>query len=191
MASITWAVSGGRVVEVVDGVTRVTDISVDDFNAGRLPYGQIVGDPYNNVPHQDSPTNFDVSTQIVPWLEDVYRGDPLPGVQPNAGERIFAETVFDAGPTGSPIPYYRPGQWMPFAVGTPIGGIPQSTPTGVGLDTSTGGPKPLAVIGPRDEFIGGRQGEIRIVGPGPLVGESSGIRMGSLPRIVLRDQLGE
>lgn len=187
MASISWAVSGGRVVEVVDGQMRVTDISVEDYNAGRLPYGQVVGDPFTMVPHQDSPWNFDVTNKVVPWIEELYRGDPLPGMQPGGTRFAESDNLDPAGSTTIfdprfvyPVIKTGPGSWTPPA-----------TPSGSGLDTGTGAPKPLAVIGPRDEFIGGQLGEIRVVGPGPLVGESTGIRMGTLPRIVLKDMTSE
>lgn len=187
MASITWAVSGGRVVEIVDGQTRVTDISVADYNAGRLPYGQIVGDPYTVVPHQDSPTNFDMNTLVPPWIEEVYRGDPLPGMQP-AGTRYRQSDQLD--PNGSTT-IFDPRFVYPVIKTGPGSWTPPNTPSGTGLDSGTGAPKPLAVIGPRDEFIGGNLGEIRVVGPGPLVGESTGIRIGVLPRIVLKDMTSE
>lgn len=186
MASISWAVSGGRVVEIVDGQMRVTDISIADFNAGRLPYGEIKGEPFQLMPHQDSPTNFDVTTRIVPWLEDIYRGDPLPGVQPTGDVRWREnETIDPNGGTTIFDPRYL------YPVIKAPGTVVPATPTGTGLDTATGAPKVLAVVGPPDVFMGGTLGEVRVVGPGPLVGESSGIRLGVLPRIVLRDQVAE
>lgn len=189
MASISWAVSGGRVVEVVDGQMRATDISVADYNAGKLPYGQIVGEPFSLVPHQDSPFNFDQSTRVVPWLEDLYRGEPLPGMQPRGDVRFADNETLDPN-SGTTV--FDPKYWMPVvaAPGDPFY-KPVATATGVGVNTGTGAPKPLAVVGPPDVFIGGSAGEIRLVGPGPLVGEGSGIRLGILPRIVLGDSWGE
>lgn len=194
MASITWAVSGGRVVEIVDGQMRATDISVADYNAGKLPYGQIVGEPFTLVPHQDSPTNFDVSTRIVPWLEDIYRGEPLPGVQPTgtAGQ-LTSQYENEQLDPNSGTTIFDPKYWMPIIVAPPTPNTPSvaATPSGVGVNTGTGAPKPLAVVGPPDVFIGGSLGSIRLVGPGPLVGEGSGIRMGILPRVILGDSWGE
>lgn len=191
MASISWAVSGGRVVEIVDGQMRVTDISVEDYNAGRLPYGQVVGEPFSFVPHQDSPINFDQSTRIVPWLEEQYRGNPLPGVEPAGG--VTREYSDDSISSDSGTTIFDPKYWYPVirAPGAPFSPGPvAATSTGVGVNTGTGAPKPLAVVGPPDVFIGGMLGEIRVVRPGPLVGDADGIRLGTLPRIVLRDQDG-
>lgn len=191
MASITWAVSGGRVVEIVDGQMRVTDISVADYNSGNLPYGEIHGEPFSYVPHQDSPTNFDVSTRVVPWVEEQYRGNPLPGIEPAGGVIREQEDVTIDHASGTTI--FDPKYWYPIIkapAANPIAPVPE-TATGAGINTGTGAPKPLAVVGPPDVFLGGILGEIRVVGPGPLVGEGEGIRMGTLPRIVLRDQIGE
>lgn len=197
VAAITWAISGGRVVELVDGTMRLTDISVDAYNRGDLPYGRITGEPFTLVPHQTSPTNFDVSSPVVPWIEDLYRGVPdlgdgIGGAGSKGPAGSLAVPIGDDpyGPEAPP-PWWlanipKPTPQVPF---TPIANAPPnepptSTPTGVGLNTQTGSPKPFAVIGPPEVFIGGVIGDIRFVGPGPIVGEMSGIRLGTLPRIV-------
>lgn len=195
MASIAWAVSGGRVVEIVDGQMRVTDISLADYDAGRLPYGEIHGEPFTLVPHQDSPTNFDVSTRVVPWVEAAYRGEPLPGVTAYGGYQYPLDPN-EWGPEAPPDWWLHNIPRTPMPPPAPVGpgGIPMpqaATPTGVGVNTGTGAPKPLAYVIPSDSFIGGPMGEIRVVGPGPLVGADEGIRIGTLPRIVLRDQIAE